>query len=253
LINHLPILTFHALDKQSLAVSFPPHLFRWGMAHLYASGFKTLELPALLKYLQQQIPFPDRSFAITFDDGYQSVFEQAFPVLQRYGFSATVFLTTGENGDSSDGRRLPSMCGRSMLSWSEIKEMHRSGVHFGAHTLTHPNLTRLPNERIKAEVSGSQQIIEDALGEQSTCFAYPYGSYNACVREIVRQHFMSAYSDTLGLAHVRSDIFAIERVDAYYLRSERSFSMISSRLFPWYIRARNIPRQIRRSASFTDK
>jgi len=111
----------------------------------------------------------------------------------------------------------------------------------------------LPNERIKAEVSGSQQIIEDALGEQSTCFAYPYGSYNACVREIVRQHFMSAYSDTLGLAHVRSDIFAIERVDAYYLRSERSFSMISSRLFPWYIRARNIPRQIRRSASFTDK
>jgi peptidoglycan/xylan/chitin deacetylase (PgdA/CDA1 family) len=244
----IPILTFHAIDDQSSVSSFSPELFRWGLDRLQACGYKTMELAELVKSVQQQTPFPERSFVLTFDDGYQSVYDQAFPILQRCGFSAIVFLTTGEKSTRTDESRLPSMSGRSMLSWSEIKEMHRWGIQFGAHTLTHPDLTRLPDERVEAEVCGSQRIIEDALGVRAAWFAYPYGRYNARIREIVRHHFTCACSDSLGLARGKSDVFAIERVDAYYLRGKRLFSLISDGLFPWDIRARNMPRQIRRSA-----
>ena len=65
-----------------------------------------------------------------------------------------------------------------MLSWGEIKEMRRCGVTFGAHTLTHPDLTRLPLAQAQAEICGSKEIIENALGEPANCFAYPFGRYD---------------------------------------------------------------------------
>jgi len=136
----LPVLTFHAVDDQPSVISFPPRLFERGMALLYDCGFHALSLLEVVERLRQGLPFPERSFAITFDDGYQSVYQHAFPLLQRYGFSATVFLAVGENGNHTGSERLPSMCERSMLSWHEIREMHYRGMTFGAHTLTHPAL-----------------------------------------------------------------------------------------------------------------
>jgi peptidoglycan/xylan/chitin deacetylase (PgdA/CDA1 family) len=246
----IPILTFHALDDQPLVISFPPQLFQHGMDRLYAHGYRTLNLVELATYLRTGQPLPEKSFEVTFDDGYQSVYDHAFPVLQRYGFSATVFLTTGATATRTEALRLPSLNGRFMLSWGEIKEMYRWGIQFGAHTLTHPDLTRLPYERVEAEISGSQQIIEDALGAPVPRFAYPYGRYNSHSREIVRRRFTCACSDKLGLAHKSSDPFSLERVDAYYLRSERLFNVVPTWFFPCYIRARNLPRQIRRSRRF---
>lgn len=247
MISRVPIFTFHAVDARASVISFPLKLFERGMASLHLNGFRTLTLNQAIDYLQRRIPFPARSFVITFDDGYQSVHRQAFPILQCYGFSATVFLTVGESGKRLDLDSLPSLFNRSMLTWAEIREMQRCGIEFGAHTLTHPDLTRLPVNRIQVEIVESKAIIENALGAPVPCFAYPYGRYNSSTREIVRQHFRCACSDKLGLAHRSSDLFAIERVDAYYLRSERLFEMISSRFLPWYIRARNLPRQIRRT------
>ena len=75
---------------------------------------------------------------ITFDDGYRSVYEEAFPVLERYGMCATVFLTVGEDEGKEPASRLPSLNGHPMLSWSEIREMNSAAMGVGAHTLTHP-------------------------------------------------------------------------------------------------------------------
>ena len=134
-----------------------------------------------------------------------------------------------------------------MLSWDEIREMQRHGIAFGAHSLTHPDLTRLPSDRVEAEICDSRTIIEDALGAAAACFAYPYGRYDYRSREIVRQHFACACSDKLGLTTRGSDLYALERVDAYYLRTDRLFNVMLTRLFPWYIVARSIPRRIRRA------
>src|SRR5512143_3851899 len=169
----LPILTFHSLDDQGNVISFSPAVFRRGIGRLHENGFRTLDLTdAAIKLCQKQ-PLPDRSFAITFDDGYQSVYEQALPVLREYGMCATVFLTGGETATTESTRRLPALGGRSMLSWGESREMAKYGFEFAAHTLTHPDLTRLPTDRVAAEICRSKTIVEEQLGSSVTCFAYP--------------------------------------------------------------------------------
>jgi peptidoglycan/xylan/chitin deacetylase (PgdA/CDA1 family) len=243
----LPILTFHALDEQSSDISFSPELFRRGMAKLYKNGCRTLSLLEAIDCLRQRKPFAERSFVITFDDGYQTVYDEAFSVLQRFDMSATVFLTVGEKRRSNLSDRLPSLNGRPMLNWNEILEMHRFGITFGAHTLNHPDLIRLPADRIRTEIYESMKIIEDALNTAVTSFAYPYGRYDHRIREIVQPYFACACSDKLGFVHAKSDLYALERVDAYYLRTERLFDIMLTGWFPLYIRARHIPRWIRRA------
>ena len=243
----LPILTFHALDEHSSVISFSPELFRRGMAKLYKNGYRALSLLEVIDCLRQRKPFAERSFVITFDDGYQTVYERAFPVLQAYGMTATIFLTVGEMGGIKQGDRLPSLEGRSMLNWREIKEMKQGGIEFGAHTLTHPDLTCLPLDRIRTEICDSKTIIENALNTPVSYFAAPYSRYDDRSLEIIRHHFACACSDRLGLIHLSSDLYALERVDAYYLRTEKLFDIMLTPLFPLYIRARSIPRRIRRS------
>ena len=135
-----------------------------------------------------------------------------------------------------------------MLSWRSIREMHSYGIVFGAHTMTHPDLTQLPLDKVEQEILASKEIIEDALGMLVSTFAYPYGRYNDLVREVVKRNFTCACSDKLGLTRMGSDPYTIERVDSYYLRTDKLFSLTMTRLFPWYIRARSIPRYIRRAS-----
>ncbi len=245
--SSLPILTFHDLDERSSVTSISPGVFHRGMSRLHESGYRTLSLIEAVDYLRRGVSFPDSSFVITFDDGYQSVYNEAFPVLQSYGMSATIFLTVGKDRAAKPDSHLPSIDGRSMLNWREIREMNMKGFTFGAHTLTHPDLTRLPLDQAKAEICGSKTIIEDTLSTPVSCFAYPYGRYNRSCREIVQQHFTCACSDKLGLVTTDSDLYTLERVDSYYLRTERLFDVMLTRLFPWYILARSIPRRIRRA------
>jgi hypothetical protein len=243
----LLILTFHTLDDQSSNVSFSPRVFQRGMASLHEKGYQTIRLSEAINCLRQGIPFPERSLVITFDDGYQTVYDEAYPILQRYNMSATVFLTVGKRGTTMVAGLLPSLKGRSMLSWNSIREMHQWGITFGAHTLTHPDLTRLSVVQARSEIYDSKSIIEDALSTPVTCFAYPYGRHNDRIRDIVRQHFDCACSDQFGLVTARSDLCSLERIDACYLRTHRLFGVILREWFPSYIWARSIPLSVRRA------
>jgi peptidoglycan/xylan/chitin deacetylase (PgdA/CDA1 family) len=243
----LPILTFHAVDDRRSVISLAPEVFRSSMAKLYESGYRTLSLLEAVDCLHRHTPFPDRSLVITFDDGFQSLYEEALPVLQRYGMSATVFLTVGEKAEVKAAERLPSLEMRPMLSWGEIREMQQNGIAFGAHTLTHPDLIDLPMERVETEVGKSKTIIEDALDAPVACFAYPYGRFDQRIREVVRHNFMCACSDKLGLVTAGSDPYVLERVDSYYLRTNRLFDIMLTELFPWYLKVRSIPRQLWRT------
>ena len=244
--SSIPVLTFHAIDDLPSVISISPHVFRRGIAKLHRHGYQTLELVEAANIIRRGDFFTQRSFVITFDDGYQSVYENAFPVLQRHGMSATVFLTVADKPGANSSDRLPPLENRTMLSWDEIHEMQRCGISFGAHTLTHQDLTRLAAHQMETEIYRSKAIIEDALGTAVSYFAYPYGQFDHRTRAFVQQHFVCACSDSLGLINARSDLFAMKRVDAYYLRTERLFGIMLSSLFPWYIWARSLLRRVRR-------
>ena len=112
----VPILMFHTIDDRHSAISFPPQVFQRAIGKLHDFGYQTLNLLETWKGLRQGTEFPKRALIITFDDGYETVYKEAFPVLQRYGMSATVFLIVGDQ--KTGNGRLPSLDGRSMLSWS---------------------------------------------------------------------------------------------------------------------------------------
>lgn len=243
----LPILTFHSLDPLGSVTSFSPGVFRRAMQKLHNNGHRALHLTDAVERLRRKQPLPERAFVVTFDDGYRSVYTEGFPTLREYGVPATIFLTVGNTAPQNPATRLPSLGGRTMLSWNEIREMARHGCTFGAHTLTHPDLTRLPVAQAAAEICRSKSIIEEQLGAAVRCFAYPYGRYDRQSRAIVEQHFVCACSDKLGLVTKNSDPYVLERVDMYYLRRDHFVALMLTRAFPWYIVARGIPRRFRRA------
>jgi peptidoglycan/xylan/chitin deacetylase (PgdA/CDA1 family) len=244
----LPILMFHAIETAPEPIAFPPVLFERLLDGLERSRFQTLRLDAAISALQAGT-LPPRAVVLTFDDGYRSVYDVAFPALARRGMTATVFLIAGGNGAGREDDRLPPFAGRPTVSWAEVREMDQAGLEIGAHTLTHPDLTRLTATQIASEVLESRARIEDRLGVPVSSFAYPFGRYDRRSLELARSHFAAACSDRLGLAGPRSDLHALERVETYYFRGERRLDLLYGGLLPWYLRLCNGPRQLRRTAS----
>lgn len=242
----LPILTFHALDDRHSAISYPPKAFQRGLAQLSVHRIQTIDPVDAARAMQTHTSFQPHS-VITFDDGFQTVYTEAFPFLRDLGMASAVFLAEGRREQHASANRLPSLDGQTMLSRNEICEMQRHGFTFGAHTLTHPDLCHLSDAQIEAEMLGSKVTIEQELGAPVECFAYPFGCCNMRSYAIARDHFSCACSEDLGVARADSDAFALERVDAYYLRTRFALSLVPTRWFVCYVRACNIPRRLRRA------
>ncbi len=113
----LPILMFHDLGQPSSAVCMSPAVFRRGLRRLHESGRRTLGLGEAAAILRAGGPFPERSFVVTFDDGYRAVYDEALPILAELGMSATVFLTVGRRAATASEDALPSIGGRPMNRW----------------------------------------------------------------------------------------------------------------------------------------
>ena len=244
--HSIPILTFHALEENNIATSFPAALFERAIKKWYAAGWRTISLHDAVRHIQTRTAFPAKTFVLTFDDGYASVYQHAFPILRELGMTATIFITPNADGNTGGKTPLPTLYERVMLRWNEIREMHAHGFHFGAHTLTHCDLTLLTDAEIEYELRASRDILADALGEKISVFTYPLGKYDARVRTHTAKFFDAACSDQLGIANFDSDVFALERVDTFYLRAKWSVDGFTRAWFPFYLRARNVPREIKR-------
>ena len=244
--ERLPILAYHALDEAGSVLSVPPRVFREHMRFLRDSGARTLNVQEIRGGLRQGA-FPTRSVVLTFDDGFRSVYEHAFPILQEYGFHAIVFLVTDymgkENSWPSQPRGIPR---QPLLTWSQVEEMSAAGVAMGAHSRSHPDLTTLSRRDAEGEIASSRRMIEDRVGSAVEVFAYPYGAYNQTVRELAAGHFSVGCSAILGFAEPESDPFALERLDAYYLRAPALFRRLFSADMGAYIRLRRGARDLRK-------
>jgi peptidoglycan/xylan/chitin deacetylase (PgdA/CDA1 family) len=241
----LPILTYHSLDESESVISVSPSVFAEHMRILHEAGVRTLSLPAAAQALGDG-RVPAGAVVLTFDDGFENFYHHAYPVLRRYGFMATIFLVTDYCGRDNLWPSQPAHVERrSLLSWAQVKEMSEAGMAFGAHSRTHPDLTRLPSGDAEAEIMASKRAIEQALQRPVESFAYPYGAYDESVRRLTESHFRLACSTRLGFATPRSDRLALERLDMYYLRPPRLFRRLVSGEARTYIRLRRLARELR--------
>lgn len=235
----LVVLTYHSIDGEPSILSTSPRAFAEHMRILQDTGAEPVPLERAVAALGAGRPVPERAVAITFDDGLESVYRHAAPVLARLGYPATVFLVTAFVGrDSSWPGQPPWAAGRPLLGWREARELSAAGLGFGAHTMTHPDLTRVSPAEAAEEIRGAKDAIQQELGRPVESFAYPYGAYDRTVRELAMAHFTVACSTRLGSATARSDAWALPRVDAYYVQSPRLFARLFSPEMRAYLLAR---------------
>ncbi len=168
----------------------PPEVFDAQMKYLYDHGFTTVTLDDVLTGVDKAEKTHGRRIVITFDDGYFDNYTNAFPILQKYGFSATIFLVT-----DFLGKRFGRVQTKYLMDWSHVREMSKYGISFQSHTCTHPNLTKLSNEGVLKELLECREKIEDALGIGVRHLAYPGGKYDKRVMQLTEDSgYDSAYA-----------------------------------------------------------
>ncbi len=221
----IPILTYHSIDDSGSVLSVSPGMFAEHMRLLHEAAISTLSIPVAASALRNGQESAG-AVVITFDDGFENVYQHAYPVLSWPSQAAHV-------------ERRP------LLRWAQVKEMSRAGMAFGAHTHTHPDLTRLPLGAAEAEIVASKRAIEEAVQRPVESFAYPYGAYDESVKRLTAANFPLACSTRLDFATPGSDPLALERLDMYYLRHPRLFRRLLSGEARTYIRLRRLAREVR--------
>ena len=206
------ILYYHRVDDDDQRSCVRPTQFLQQMGYLATHAYRVITLERLGHALVSGETLPERSVILTFDDGFADNYTQAYPILQRFGFPATIFLTVGFIGTDV----LPVLSGPHRparpLSWSQVHEMGRHGIGFGSHTLTHPSLPRLGTEELRQEVYGSRLLLEEKLARDIPFFCYPKGEVTAPVKAAVQQAgYLGACSTYPGPIRSQSDLFALPR------------------------------------------
>ena len=211
----IPILMYHRIADDGPLDLAPyrvtPEMFARQMQFLHRHGYQTVSVEeASRSYGTSDNPRPGRLIALTFDDGYRDFKEVVWPILRRYGFSATVYLPTDFVGGHADwdaryGPPAP------LLSWDEIRRLSAEGVRFGGHSRTHRRLTTVDRTEWFGELNHSREAIQSVTGQRVTSFCYPFGDYNPDLRQAVAEvgydHAVAA--DTTDGA----DLFALPRID----------------------------------------
>ena len=242
------ILTYHSLDASGAVISLRPEIFRRHIDSLVEQGIAVVPLDDILGSGQREEIQP--AVALTFDDGFAGFLPRAFPLLLQNAFPATVFLVSGYCGKTNDWpSQPPGLGGRALLGWSEIEELSRQGIEFGAHSVTHPNLTQLSLVAAREEILSSQKQIEDRVGKPVKAFAYPYGAESGPLREWVAEHFNQGCSTRLGYLRPDSPRESLERIDVYYLRNRFWFRRLFGVRTAGYLSFRAALRRGRSGAS----
>jgi len=207
------ILTFHSLDNSDSVLSYKPASF----ADLLAS-FNKLDIP-VLSLNELLNPNVEKGISITFDDGMKSVYTEALPLLREYNIPAHLYLTTSVISKNNQWATQPSGAPYfEMLSWSEIEELHNSGIYIESHTSTHPDMRQLNSSELDNECSLSDNLIEQRLGRRPEHFAYPYGYSNDVVNDYARNRYKTTVTTEFRMLSKSEDSAKLPRLDSYYLQ-----------------------------------
>ena len=218
----VPILMYHrvidlAADagaaQRDYAVS--PAQFEEQLRYMRDQGYQSISLYDLNRSLQTGGALPDKAVILTFDDGYRDNFVSAFPLLLKYGFTATFFINTQPIQD-----KYPAY-----MIWEQVEEMSRQGMDIESHSHSHPRLDKLPVEDIVREVRVSKEAIEKHTSKTARFFSYPYGHYDQQVVDIlISEGFWGAVTLRSGLVHGSRAMFDLSRVWVRYDDTLDSFA-----------------------------
>ena len=229
----IPVLMYHALVEKRTSHLHTVHItiemFRQQMEWLAENGYNAITLDDMLAGFETKKK-QGKYCVITFDDGYHSLYRYAMPLVKQYGFTATLYLTTGATGQP-DFRNLLSLNPKTMpvndkpLTWDEIKEMAGNGWHIQSHSISHADNSLLAPEQFNYEITESKKIIEQQLKQPVLHYAFPFGKYNAASLKLLNAAgYKTASTVHAGLCSSKNDLYRLPRLEINHADSLSSFA-----------------------------
>lgn len=164
----LPVLMYHSIqDSKTNEAMISPILFEEEMKYLKDNNYTTLSLDEAYNFFENNVPVPEKSVVLTFDDGYVDNYTLAYPILKKFGLKATIFVIT--SSIDTDPNSLTS---------SQLKELEDNGIAIESHTVHHEKLSEITYEAQLKTLEESKKFIEDKLNKTVNYIAYPYGLNN---------------------------------------------------------------------------
>jgi peptidoglycan/xylan/chitin deacetylase (PgdA/CDA1 family) len=211
-------LAYHKVDKKfELGGTWTtPVQFQKHMDHLKANGITPVTLSRAVELMKSGEGRNKKYVCLTFDDAYEGLYHYAWPILQKHGFPATIFVVTDYVGRENDwdvnwgGRKFGH------LGWKQIIEMAKAGIEFGAHTRTHQDLRKLDDEDLRDELAGAKYILEKNLGKIIGTLSYPFGRYDQRVMDAAAEcGYISACSLSPKMKNSQINFMALRRSAVY--------------------------------------
>lgn len=210
----VPILIYHAIDNTAFGVEdifVKTAQFYKQMQYLHEHGYATLTFDEIRNYYKYKKPV-----LITFDDGYEDVYKNAYPVLKKFNMKATMFLIAGQIGQPY------------YLTRKEIREMSKN-FSFQSHTYHHSELDKMGSEQIEQECMKSKDIIEKITGKPVDTLSFPYGRYNRNVVRIAAKYYKYCVTTHYGIYNNTDTPYEINRI--YVTHSENLYDFVQSLRF----------------------
>lgn len=200
-IAPMPILMYHYIrevadpnDKIGINLSVSPNKFASQLDLILAEGYHPITFLDI-----EANSIPEKPIILTFDDGYKDFFETAYPELKKRNMKAVSFIITNDIGKDQ------------YMNESEIKEISKNGIEIGSHTLSHPDLSKLANDKANKEISDSKKTLEDLTGGKVISFCYPSGKYSSETETSVKTAGYKYAVTTNGGITKFDDLFALNR------------------------------------------
>jgi len=214
----VPILMYHSISEHAspkykpFAVS--PALFAEHMDYLHQLAYTPITVTQFINArVKGSSALPERPVILTFDDGFADFFTGAFPTLLRYGFPATLYVTTAFVNGTSRWLQREGEAARPMLTWDQLTEISAAGIECGGHSHRHPQLDTLPLAQAQDEIVHCKKLLEDHLGQEVSTYAYPYGYHSAAIKRLVLQAgYTSACTVKNEMSSEATDPFALVRL-----------------------------------------
>ncbi len=200
------VLNYHKIDDMDISLSVLPKDFDDQMRYLKENNYHTITPEELYESLSGNYQLPENPVLITFDDGYLDNYENAYPILRKYGFKATIFVISSFVGKMEH-----------YFTWEQAREMAEHGISIQSHTVDHKSMTDLSDEQLRAELVESRRKIQEEMGSSVDFIAYPTGTYNLHIAQMVKDAgYKAAFTIKYGNVDKASNIYALERVPIFH-------------------------------------
>jgi peptidoglycan/xylan/chitin deacetylase (PgdA/CDA1 family) len=212
----VPALLYHRIGPKIPGtlpyLTLSPERFERQLLWLVEHGYRGIRASEWIKASETDDGLPSKPVLITIDDGYADLGDYAFPILRRFGFSATAYIVTGYVGATNIWDQHKGSAAIALMDADQIRHWATNGIEFGCHSRTHRDLSALSGFELESEISGSKQDLQEMLRIEPVSFALPFGKYDANTMASARRSFQLVLTCDEGLNEFPGNLQILKRL-----------------------------------------